>query len=411
MKVLIIGSTFEAPSWAHWISQSPDISAVHLWVVGVYPVPNKTEGKIKFVNMSIKPNTDTILAKHKELQTDVVWCMDTRCCAAGVVDDLQAAGVNVIGATKAWGQLEFNKLAFKKVCVQLNIPTPPVKAIIENPSDTNWHAITYPVVIKPEFSDGIKTNVYHHVQDVLVGVNPSHLKQDTRLFLEDYQPHSEELEIVILVADDNIISLGTGTDYKNYIGDASKKNATHGHIASATCPSDSVDKEQVQQILEIFVRPLINFAGLTRGVFGIQLIKGLDGQFYFIEINARPGGPDLTSLWLKTDAYQFLSKLTKGTLTQADIHLLDDDGKYYGLYSIFPKTQKALLNTNIIECADYQINDDTLIKDDEGNYRAIRTINPIVIGFTGDSAVEVEEKAKRLIPTIFDSSVFDYFLD
>ena len=143
MKVLIIGSGGREHALAWKVAQSPKLTKLYI-------APGNPGTAALGENVTIKVDDHAGLARLcKEKAIDLVVVGPEGPLAAGLGDDLRAAGFKVFGPSKAAAEIEASKSFSKAFMLRHGIPTARYEAFTDFDAAMNHlRALDYPVVIK-----------------------------------------------------------------------------------------------------------------------------------------------------------------------------------------------------------------------------------------------------------------------
>lgn len=240
---------------------------------------------------------------------------------AGIVDDLEKAGVRVFGPSAAASQLEGSKAFTKELCDEFNIPTAGF-ARFNNAPKAKRHVREYgaPIVIK---ADGLAagkgvtvamTNeeAFNAIDDCFEGAFG---QAGAEVVIEEFL-EGEEASLFALCDGQNAMLLGTAQDHKRaFEGDTGPNTGGMG----AYSPAPVLDQETIDDVMANIIVPTL--AGMhSRGMpFHGILYAGLmltgDGP-ELIEYNVRFGDPECQALMmrLETDIVALMVAALEGDL-------------------------------------------------------------------------------------------------
>jgi len=402
MNLLIVGSggNGEATAWAEYFARSSEIDNVYLLLMSPYE-SNCMNPKVKIVN-----GRDI-----KNLQIDYYWNMYIK--QAGISEiRIEIPDTTIqLGTSPRLRELEVNKQFFKDECKRLGVQTPFILAdgscqelIIYL---TNEH-ITYPIVIKPS-SENIpaKTNIYTSKENAikfLTGI--SNRCNNANFIVEEYISDTIHLEALYASDGNDIYSLGVTTEEKLWLGSLDTKG---GWVNFSVSPCAKVTQKH-KDFLADSTRKLLD-GDIPKGLFCVQgLATVQDDEMFFIEINARPGGPDLVNMWNATEPFDFMHAIATSSFEKLNVELLDDRGFYYGIFTVINKAkQSILINTDKLVSDDYEVHIGSYnILNIGGKFFSASGLSPMVIGIVGKNYEDVMKKAGEKVPEIFNPIYFDF---
>jgi phosphoribosylamine---glycine ligase len=244
---------------------------------------------------------------------------------AGIVDDLEAAGIKAFGPTKAAARLEGSKGFTKKLCQENGIPT-----AAGEPFDTEASAIAYvhsrnvPLVVK---ADGLAAGKGVIVPDT-VGATVSAIGGIYRdvggpIVLEE-KLEGEEASFFALCDGETAIALTTAQDHKRaFDGDQGPNTGGMGAYSPAPNIDDAMAARVMAEIITPTLRAMKAMGAPYKGVLYAGLMITTSGP-KLIEYNARFGDPETQVLMLR-----LMSDLVPALLASRDGQLKSFDLRWY----------------------------------------------------------------------------------
>lgn len=251
--------------------------------------------------------------------------------AAGVADDLRAAGVLTFGPSKAAAQLEASKGFTKEICDASGAPTAGYARF-----DDAEKAKAYireqgaPIVVK---ADGLAAGkgvivamdldtALDAIDDMFGGAFGG---AGAEVVIEEFMD-GEEASWFILCDGENVLPVGTAQDHKR-VGDGDTGLNTGGMGAYSPAPvmTDSVIQKAMDEIVKPTVVEMAKRGMPYQGVlYAGFMIK--DGQPRLVEYNCRFGDPECQVLMMRlgAQALDLLLATAEGTLDQAKVNWADD---------------------------------------------------------------------------------------
>ena len=320
MKVLLIGSGGREHALVWKIAQSK-----HLEKLYVAPGNGGTELIAENVALDIadhKAVVDFCLANGIEL---VVVGPEVP-LVAGIVDDLQAAGILAFGPNKAAAQLEGSKAFTHALCDEMNIPAAGYARFTEAaPARAYLAKQGAPIVIKADgLAAGKGVTVAMTAAEAETALNDCFSgtfgSAGAEVVIEEFL-EGEEVSIFAVCDGENFVTLASAQDHKRAF-DGDKGPNTGG--MGAYSPAPLVNDELLARIEREIIAP--TFEGMAaRGTpFRGVLFAGLmvrDGVPKLIEHNVRFGDPECQVLMmrLESDLLELLVASAKGDLSQIDL--------------------------------------------------------------------------------------------
>lgn len=249
----------------------------------------------------------------------------------GIVDTIQAAGLDVFGPNKAAAQIEGSKGFSKNLMAKYNIPTAAYQSFTEH-SD----AVAYireqgaPIVVKADgLAAGKGVIVAMTEEQAIAAVDDIMLDQvfgsaGASVVIEEFMD-GEEASFFAFTDGKNILPLASSQDHKRvYDNDEGPNTGGMG----AYSPAPVVTAELHDVIVETIVKPTI--AGMAQdgcpysGILYVGLMVK-DGKPRVVEFNARFGDPEAQPLLMrmKEDIVPILQACAKGELSQSSLEWHD----------------------------------------------------------------------------------------
>lgn len=324
MNVLLIGHGGREHALGWKLTQSPKLST--LWSTGSNPALlqiSKPSGLDADDHQSVvqfcKSNTIDLVVVGPE--TPLV---------AGLVDDLQAAGIAAFGPSKAAAQLEGSKYFTKAVCDEANIPTAGF-GHFSNLADAKTYLSETgtPIVIK---ADGLAAGKGVTVAMTMAEANSAledcfagHFGDaGASVVIEEFLT-GEEASIFVLCDGENMLPLASAQDHKR-VGDGDTGPNTGGMGAYSPAPvvSESILQLTLDQIIAPTLKTLSDRGTPYRGVLYAGLMINEEGP-KLIEYNCRFGDPECQVLMMrmKSDLLPLLFASATGSLKDVQVDWQD----------------------------------------------------------------------------------------
>ncbi len=251
--------------------------------------------------------------------------------AAGVADDLRAAGIQTFGPSKAAAQLEASKGFTKEICDASGAPTA-AYARFDNAEKAKAYirAQGAPIVVK---ADGLAAGkgvivamdeqaALDAIDDMFGGAFGG---AGAEVVIEEFMD-GEEASWFILCDGENVLPVGTAQDHKR-VGDGDTGPNTGGMGAYSPAPvmTDAVIAKAMDEIIKPTVAEMAKRGMPYQGVlYAGFMIK--DGQPRLVEYNCRFGDPECQVLMMRlgAQALDLMLATAEGTLDQAKVNWADD---------------------------------------------------------------------------------------
>lgn len=325
MKLLLIGSGGREHSLAWALAKSPKLTKL-------FAAPGNA-GIADLADIVQLDVTDhkAVVGFCKSHAVDLVVIGPEAPLVAGLVDDLDAAGIKSFGPTKAAAQLEGSKAFTKGVCDEASIPTA-AYGRFTNRED----ALAYlrekgaPIVVK---ADGLAAG-----KGVVVAMTPAEAEDAVKacfdgsfgdagaeVVIEEFL-EGEEASFFVLSDGVNALPLATAQDHKRALdGDEGPNTGGMG----AYSPAPVMTQDLVDRVMAEIITPTIGTLAARGTPFKGVLYAGLmitgDGP-KLIEYNTRFGDPECQVLVmrLKSDLLELLLDSVDGRLASARADWHDD---------------------------------------------------------------------------------------
>ena len=250
---------------------------------------------------------------------------------AGIVDDLEAAGIKAFGPSKAAARLEGSKGFAKDLCRAHNIPTAAYERFAQAaPAKAYARARGAPIVVK---ADGLAAG-----KGVIVATTIAEAEAaidmilggglgaaGAELVVEDFL-EGEEASFFALCDGETALPLASAQDHKRVFDSDTGPN-TGG--MGAYSPAPVMTEEMTQRTLDEIVRPTLRAMKELGAPFKGVLFAGLmitRAGPQLIEYNIRFGDPECQPLMLrlKSDLVPALMAARDGMLKNFDLRWHDD---------------------------------------------------------------------------------------
>ncbi len=302
MNVLLLGSGGREHALAYAIAKSARLNRL-------YAAPgNPGIGQCaELVALNIADHA-AVIGFCKSHNVDFVVVGPEGPLVAGIVDDLNAAGIAAFGPSKFAAQLEGSKGFTKDICAAHNIPTAAyLRCKDEATALAYLKKMGAPIVIKADgLAAGKGVTVAMTMAEAEAAVKEIFAGRfgGAECVIEEFL-EGEEASFFVLSDGENILPLATAQDHKR-VGDGDTGPNTGG--MGAYSPAPCMTNELCNQAIEEIIRPTVKAMGHPyKGVLYAGLILTKEGP-KLIEYNARFGDPETQVLMmrLKTDILDLL---------------------------------------------------------------------------------------------------------
>ena len=325
-NILIIGSRGREHALGWKLKQSPKVGKIY------FAPGNAGTAQIgENISANVLNHSEIIdFAKNNDIDMVVVAPDDP--LAAGMVDDLNKAGIRAFGPTKKAAQIESSKAFAKEFMKSAGIPTAKFETFNDYKSAYDYAAKqTLPIVIKASglaLGKGVVVvKTMDEAKDALksIMIDKIHGDAGNTVVIEEFL-EGQEVSIHAFCDGKTASIFPTSQDHKQiYDRDKGPNTGGMGTIA----PVSWTTNEFIQEIKRTVVLPVlkqlkkrgINFKGCLYP--GIMVTK--NGP-KVLEFNARFGDPETQSYMrlLKTDLYDIFNACIDGVLNEIEIQWSDE---------------------------------------------------------------------------------------
>jgi phosphoribosylamine--glycine ligase len=325
MKILLIGSGGREHALAWKIAASPLVT--RLWCIpgnaGI-----AADAECVALDMSDHP---AVIAFCKTNAVDFVVVGPDAAIAAGMVDDLNAAGFKAFGPTKAAGRLESSKNFTKALCRANDIPT----AAYEHFTDAGA-AKAYirkqgaPIVVKADgLAAGKGVVVAMTEEEALAAVDMmfggAFGASGAEVVIEEFM-QGEEASYFALCDGEHALPLATAQDHKRaFDGDQGPNTGGMGAYSPAPVMTEAMCARVMEEMVKPTLRALKAMGCPYKGVLFVGVMVTADGP-KLVEYNARFGDPETQVLMLrmKSDIVPALLASADGQLKNFSLRWHDE---------------------------------------------------------------------------------------
>ena len=266
-----------------------------------------------------------VIAFCKANKVDLVVVGPEAPLAAGIVDDLAAAGIKAFGPSKAASQLESSKGFTKDICKANNIPT----AAYERFRDADA-AKAYirkqgaPIVVKADgLAAGKGVVVAMTLDEAEAAVDALFTAAGAEAVVEEFM-EGEEASFFVLCDGDNALPLAAAQDHKRaFDGDKGPNTGGMGAYSPAPVFTDAVRERTMAEIILPTLHAMKAIGMPYKGVLFAGLMITSDGP-KLIEYNARFGDPETQVLMIR-----LMSDLVPALLASVEGELKHFDLRWY----------------------------------------------------------------------------------
>jgi phosphoribosylamine--glycine ligase len=325
MNILLLGSGGREHALAWKIAASPLLTK--LWCA---PGNAGIAKEAECVALDITDHA-AVIAFARTNAVDFVVVGPDAPIAAGIVDDLNAAGFKAFGPTKAAGQLESSKSFTKALCRANNIPTAAyghfhsadeAKAYIRKQGA--------PIVVK---ADGLAAG-----KGVVVAMTEAEAldavdmmfdggfgEAGAEVVVEEFM-QGEEASFFALCDGEHALPLATAQDHKRaFDGDKGPNTGGMGAYSPAPLMTDALCAQVMEEMIRPTLRALSAMGTPYKGVLYAGVMVTAQGP-KLVEYNARFGDPECQVLMLRmmSDILPALIACADGQLKNFSLRWFDD---------------------------------------------------------------------------------------
>lgn len=327
MNILVIGGGGREHAIIRKLMESPRVSKLYC-----APGNGGISKDAECVPISVSDITG-VVTFAREKAVDLVFVAPDDPLAAGMVDELQKAGIRAFGPTAKAAEIESSKVFSKNLMKKYNIPTAGYE-VFDDPAkvlDYIREQNTYPTVIK---ADGLALG-----KGVIIAADYEEAKEAVKTIMEDKKFGASGNRVVVeefLTGPEvSVLAFTDGKCVKPMVSSKDHKRALDGDRGLNTggmgtiSPNPYYTPEIAAKCMETIFLPTIRamnqegrpFSGCL--YFGLMLTK--DGP-KVIEYNSRFGDPETQVVLprLKTDFVDVLESVVDGKLEQQPIEWSDE---------------------------------------------------------------------------------------
>jgi phosphoribosylamine--glycine ligase len=326
MKVLIVGSGGREHALCWKLGQSPRVSKI-------YVAPGNAGTATEATNVPIGATDKTALVRFaKETGIDLVVVGPEAPLVAGLVDDLQAAGIRAFGPSGAAAELEGSKVFCKNLLHTADVPTAGYQTFRNAESASRYIKDLYPevdasvpVVVKADgLASGKGVIVCSTRREALDAIDRIAARREfgeagKELIIEE-RLFGQEASVLAITDGSTILTLPAAQDHKPaYDGDLGPNTGGMG----AYCPTPLVDDAMMSKIESDILVPVVHAMKRARRPFRGVLYAGLmltAAGPKVLEFNTRFGDPECQPLLmrLESDLLDILEAVVLGKLDQIE---------------------------------------------------------------------------------------------
>lgn len=301
MNILILGSGGREHALAWAIRQNPKCDRLF-----VAPGNAGMEPLARLAELDILSGP-AVIGFCEENAIDLVVIGPEAPLAAGVADELRAAGILVFGPSRAAAMLEASKSFTKEVCDACGAPTAAwARFDAAEPARAYIREKGAPIVVKADgLAAGKGVTVAMTEEEAVAAVDDAFGgafgAAGAEVVIEEFMA-GEEASFFVLCDGTDCLPIGTAQDHKRaFDGDAGPNTGGMG----AYSPAPVLTQDIQNQVMAEIVRPTVAEMARRGTPFQGVLYAGLmieDGQARLVEYNVRFGDPECQVLMMRLGA-------------------------------------------------------------------------------------------------------------
>jgi phosphoribosylamine--glycine ligase len=325
MRILLLGSGGREHALAWKIAGSPLVTK--LWCA---PGNAGIAREAECVALDIADHA-AVIDFCKSNAVDFVVVGPDAPIAAGIVDDLDAAGFKAFGPTKAAGRLESSKNFTKALCRANNIPTAASEHFTDaDQAKAHIRARGAPIVVKADgLAAGKGVVVAMTNEEALAAIDMMFGgalgEAGAEVVIEEFM-EGEETSFFALCDGEHALALPTAQDYKRaFDGDKGPNTGGMGAYSPAPVMTEAMCAGVMDEMIKPTLRALAAMGSPYKGVLYAGVMVTKDGP-KLVEYNARFGDPECQVLMLRmmSDVVPALIACVDGQLKNFSLRWFDD---------------------------------------------------------------------------------------
>jgi phosphoribosylamine--glycine ligase len=269
-------------------------------------------------------NHAAVIAFCKASKIDFVVVGPEAPLVAGIVDDLEAAGIKTFGPTKAAAQLEGSKGFTKDICRANRIPTAAYERFTAAaPAKAYVRAQGAPIVVKADglaAGKGVVVAATVAEAEAAIDMICGEAALGPELVIEEFL-QGEEASFFVLSDGEHALPLASAQDHKRvHDGDQGPNTGGMGAYSPAPVMTADITRRTMDEIIRPTLAAMTALGAPYKGVLFAGLMITAEGP-KLIEYNVRFGDPEcqVMMLRLKSDLVPALVAARDGMLRSFDL--------------------------------------------------------------------------------------------
>ena len=322
MNVLVIGGGGREHALAWKAAASPRVARVF-----VAPGNAGTAREPGLVNLPVT-GIDELVAAAKRESIGLAIVGPEAPLAAGVVDAFRAAGIPVVGPTRAAAQLESSKDYAKAFMLRHGIPTAAYRTFTDAAAARAYvRERGAPIVVKADgLAAGKGVVVATSVGEAEAAIDAM-LTGNTlgaagaRVVIEDCLV-GEEASFIVLCDGTHVLPLASSQDHKRLCdGDTGPNTGGMGAYSPAPVVTPAVHARIMREVIQPTMQGMVADGIPYTGFLYAGVMIDADGAPKVLEYNCRLGDPETQPILmrLKSDLVELAEHAARGTLDRAEV--------------------------------------------------------------------------------------------
>ncbi|MCD6035985.1 MAG: purD [Rickettsiales bacterium] len=322
MKILVIGSGGREHALIWALKKSPKVSHI-------YAAPGNAGTKDLAQNVFLAiGNHEEVIEFCRKNDVGLVVVGPEAPLVAGIVDDLEKAGIPTVGPSAAAAQLEGSKGFTKAFCDRHNIPTAAYGRFEDAASAKAYvKKQGLPIVVKADgLASGKGVIIAHSEEEAFDAIDTilggKFGDAGSSLVVEAFL-EGEELSFFALVDGERALAFGSAQDHKAVgDGDTGPNTGGMGTYSPAPLVTPELERDIMTRFIEPTVRGMKAEGNPFKGILFAGFMITKNGP-ELLEYNTRFGDPETQSLMLrlKSDLFELFYALATGNLSGKTVEL------------------------------------------------------------------------------------------